>query len=160
MWSMYMEMMGRGLLLGTTAVLLVDSKIFEKLQNNRFVNHIKKCGLCSKFQYGFRSSQSIADLLPDVSNRTCRAFTRFGAAQPIALDISKTFAGLPHKLKSNGIFLQKFLQKYSTKTWVAQGSILEPDLFLHYINDLLDDVICNIVIYANDASFYSKCDQV
>ena len=98
------------------SLLSVDGKIFEKLPNNRFVNHIKKCGLFSKFQYGFRSSQSIADLLPDVSNRTCRAFTRFGSAQPIALDIFKTFAGLPHKLKSNGIFLQTFLQKYSTKT--------------------------------------------
>ena len=39
-------------------------------------------------------------------------------------------------------------------------SILGPTLFLLYINDLLDDAICNIAIYANDTSFYSKCDQV
>ena len=32
-------------------------------------------------------------------------------------------------------------------------------LFLLYINDLLDDVICNIAIYADDATLYSKCDQ-
>ena len=50
------------------SLLSVDSKIFEKLPNNRFVNHINKRGLFSKFQYGFRSSQSTADLLSDVSN--------------------------------------------------------------------------------------------
>ena len=29
-----------------------------------------------------------------------------------------------------------------------------------YINDLPDDVICNIAIYADDTTLYSKCDQV
>ena len=33
-------------------------------------------------------------------------------------------------------------------------------LFLLYINNLPDDVICNIAIYAGDTTFYSKCDQV
>ena len=28
-----------------------------------------------------------------------------------------------------------------------------------YINDLPDDVICNIVIYADNTTLYSKCDQ-
>ena len=30
---------------------------------------------------------------------------------------------------------------------------------LQYINDLCDDVICNIAIYADDTTLYSKCDQ-
>ena len=32
-------------------------------------------------------------------------------------------------------------------------------VFLLHINDLLYDVICDIVIYADDTTFYSKCDQ-
>ena len=43
------------------------------------------------FQYGFRSSQSTADLLTVVSDRIARAFSRSGATRPVALEISKAF---------------------------------------------------------------------
>ena len=33
-------------------------------------------------------------------------------------------------------------------------------LSLQYINDLPDDVICDVAIYADDTTLYSKCDQV
>ena len=90
------------------SLLFVDSKIFEKLPNNVLVNHIKKCGPFPKFQYGFKSFQSTADLLTDASNRIGRDFYKFWAAQPIALDISKTFAEISHKLKFYGILDQIF----------------------------------------------------
>ena len=40
------------------SLISVVSKVFEKLVNNRIVNHLKKCGLFPDFQYGFRSSHS------------------------------------------------------------------------------------------------------
>ena len=44
------------------------------------------------------------------------------------------------------------------------GFLKDPFLFLHflyyiYINDLPKDVICNIAIYSDDTTLYSKCDQ-
>ena len=67
------------------------SKVFENLVNNRLADHLKKCGLFSDFQNGFRSSQSTSDLLIVVAYRIARAFNRSGATGAVALDISKAF---------------------------------------------------------------------
>ena len=37
------------------SLLSVVSKVFEKLINNRIVDHLEKCDLFSDFQDGFRS---------------------------------------------------------------------------------------------------------
>ena len=102
----------------------------------------------------------------------------------MALGISKVFdrvwhVGLLHKLKSYGIsgqifgLISSFLsnrrlrvvldgkssQEYLVHAGIPQGTILGPALFLLYINDVPDDAICNIAIYADDATLYSKCVQ-
>ena len=119
-----------------------------------------------------------------VSDGIAWAFNRSGATQAAALDISKAFdrvwhAGLLHKLRSYRISGQIFglissylsnrqlqvvldgksSQEYPVNAGVPQGSILGPTLFLLYINDLPDDVICDIAIYADDTTLYSKCYQ-
>ena len=161
------------------------SKVFEKLVNNRIVDHLGKCDLFSDFQYGFRSSRSIADLLTVVSDRIARAFNRSGATRAIALDISKAFdiaefgmlvfftnlSLMDFQVRYLVLFLLfsnrrlrvvldgKSSQEYAVNAGVPQGSILGPTLFLLYTNDLPDDVTCNIAIYADDTNLYSKWDR-
>ena len=50
-------------------------------------------------------------------------------------------------------------QVYPVNAGFPESSILGPTLFPLYINDLPDDVICNISICADDTTLYSKCDQ-
>ena len=101
----------------------------------------------------------------------------------MALDISKAFnrvwhASLLLKVKSFGISdhifglvssflsniqLRVFLdgkssQEYPVNAGVPQRSILGSTLFLLYINDLRDNFICDIAIYADDPTLYSKFD--
>ena len=138
------------------SLLSVVSKVFEKLVNNRSVDHLEKCGLFSDFQYGFRSSRSTADLLTVVSDRIARTFTK-------SYGISGQIFGLISSFLSNRrlwvVLDGKSSQEYPVNAGVPQGSILDPTLFLLYINDLPDDVICNIAIYADDTTLDSKCDQ-
>ena len=54
------------------------SKVFEKLVNNKIVDHPEKYGLFSDFQYCFRLSSSTAHLLTVVSDRVARAFNNSG----------------------------------------------------------------------------------
>ena len=53
----------------------------------------------------------------------------------------------------------KSSQEYPVNAAVPQGSILGPTPFLLYINVLPDDVICDIAIYADDTTLYSRCDR-
>ena len=102
----------------------------------------------------------------------------------MALDIYNAFDRISHvgflqKLKSYGIsghifgLISSFLsnrqlrvvldgkssQEYPVNAGVPQGFIFAATLFLLYINDLPDDVICHISIYADDTTLYSKCER-
>ena len=53
----------------------------------------------------------------------------------------------------------KSSQEYPVNAEVPQWSIRGPTIFLLYLNDLPDDVICNTAIYGDDTTVYFKCDQ-
>ena len=119
-----------------------------------------------------------------VSDRTDGAFNRSGATWAVVLEISKAVdrvwhTGLLRKLKSYGVSGQIFylissllsnrplwvvldgksFKEYPVNAGVPQGYILGSTLFLLYINDLLDDIVCDIAIYVDDTTLYFKFDQ-
>ena len=112
-------MLGKGLQLKTNALL-----VFEKLVNNRLVDHPEKWGFLHKLKSYGTLGQIFVLILSFLSNRQL----------PVILD-------------------GKSSQEYSVNAGVTQGSILGPTLFL-YINDLLGDINNNITIYADTTTLY------
>ena len=96
------------------SLLSVVSKVFEKLVNNRIVDHLEKCGLFSDFQYGFRSSRSTADLLTVVSDRIARAFNRSGATRAVACTYPRLLTGFGMLAFFTNLSLMEFQVTYLT----------------------------------------------
>ena len=89
-----------------------------------------------------------------------KAFNRVCHSGPLhnfkVYEISGQVFGLSLPFLSNKqlwvVLDQKSFQEYPVNVGVPQGSILGPTLFLVHINDLPDDVICNIAIYSDDTT--------
>ena len=56
------------------SLVSVISAVFENLVKNRPLDHLKKIGLFSDFQYGFRSTRLTADILTVADDTIINAF--------------------------------------------------------------------------------------
>ena len=164
------------------SVLPICGKLFEKIIFLDLYNFLSSNEILNINQSGFRSGDSCTNQLSLITHEILKAFDSNPTLEVrgVFLDISKAFdkvwhEGLVWKLKSNGIhgkalrILQNFLNdRYQrvvlngqSSNWekvnagVPQGSILGPLLFLLYINDISNDLECNVKLFADDTCLFS-----
>ena len=143
------------------SLLSITSKIFERLLYNEIVGFFLGERLISVNQSGFKPLHSSINWILSITLEIYKSFDDGNEVRGAFLDISKAFDkvwhdGLIFKLQENGIsgnllkVLKHFLSNRKqnivlnwqssswadVKTGLLQGYILEPLIFLVYINDL------------------------
>ena len=161
------------------SLLQICSKIFKRILYKEMFGFFLDKGLISANQSCFKPGDFCINQLFSIMHNIYKSFDDGYEVRGVFLDISKAFDkiwhdGLIFKLQENGIsgnlkvlkhFLtnrkQRVVLNRQSSLWtnvnagVPQGFILEPLLFLIYINDLADGLSSNTKLFADDISLFS-----
>ena len=81
-----------------TALTLAVTKVFKTLLNSHFIKLLESNNILSDHQYGFRKARSTGDLLFYLTHAWSSSLRNFGESFVVALDISKAFDRVCHKV--------------------------------------------------------------
>ena len=154
-------------------------KVMEKFVRDNVVLHLLQENLLSNKQYGFITGRSTATQLLYYLDECLKKIANGGVIDAIYLDFSKAFDTVPHrrllgKLEAYGIgggifnWIKGFLQGRTQQvvvngsmsatapvlSGIPQGTVLGPVLFVIYINDLLDNITSEGLMFADDTKLF------
>ena len=160
-------------------------KLMESFLRSHIMSHLMSEDLLSNRQYGFIEKRSTVTQLLHYLDKCCESISEGNVVDSIYFDFEKAFDTVPHrrllkKLQCYGIkgavldwitdFLkdrkqtvrvngaESFLQ--NVISGIPQGSVLGPLLFVVYINDLPDEVMSDIFLFADDTKIFKEVTSV
>ena len=162
----------------------IIGKLMEKIVCKGIINHLRTNSIITDAQYGFLEKRSCSSNLMETLNEWTIAMDLKQEVDCIFLDFKKAFDSVPHqrllmKMSMYGVkdkvikWLRSFLigrgqkvvvnntesERMNVTSGVPQGSILGPVLFICYINDLPNEVVSKVKIFADDTKIYRSIKE-